>query len=82
MVCLGHAALAAPTPTFEKDVRPILKAHCFQCHGESGKLKGDLDVRLTRLMLKGGENGPAIVPGKPTESPLFTKVRDGGMAKG
>src|SRR4051812_18486024 len=81
-ILLGSPALAAPTPTFEKDIRPILKAHCFQCHGESGKLKGDLDVRLTRLMLKGGENGPAIVAGKPTESLLFTKVRDGEMPKG
>src|SRR3954470_2326897 len=81
-VLLGSPALSAPSPSFERDVRPILKAHCFQCHGESGKLKGDLDVRLTRLLLKGGEDGPAVVPGKPANSPLFTKVRDGEMPKG
>src|SRR3954469_6213087 len=73
---------ADSTPRFESDVRPVLKAHCFQCHGESGKLKGGLDVRLNRLLLKGGENGPAIVPGKPADSLLFQKVRDGEMPKG
>ena len=36
-------AVAALRPTFEKDIRPILKAHCFECHGEGEKLKGGLD---------------------------------------
>src|SRR5436305_13525862 len=40
---------------FESHVRPILKTHCFHCHGESadGKLKAKLDVRLRRLLAKG-----------------------------
>ena len=50
--------------TFEEDVRPILKAHCFHCHGEDGSTKGRLDVRLRRLLLKGGQHGPAIAPGQ------------------
>ncbi len=73
--------LAAAPVWFEKDIRPILKAHCFQCHGEDGKEKGDLDVRLRRLLLEGGEHGPAIVAGKPGNSLLFQKVRDGKMPK-
>ncbi len=68
--------------TYEKDIRPILKANCFQCHGEGEKLKGDLDVRLRHLIAKGGENGPAIVEGKPEKSLLFTQLRDGEMPKG
>ena len=44
--------LTAAPVLFEKDIRPILKAHCFQCHGEDGREKGDLDVRLTRLLLE------------------------------
>ena len=32
--------------SFEKQVRPLLKAHCFECHGEGAKLKGDLDLRI------------------------------------
>ena len=47
------SVLAAPPLTFEKDIRPILKAHCFDCHGEGEKLKGGLDLRLRRLMLQG-----------------------------
>src|SRR5437763_7145918 len=72
---------AAPSPTFEKDIRPILKAHCFDCHGEGEKLKGGLDLRLRRLMLKGGDEGPVIVPGKPDQSPLFKLIDSGKMPK-
>lgn len=32
--------------TFEADVRPILKAHCFQCHEEDSRKEGNLDARL------------------------------------
>src|SRR5438445_652962 len=73
-------AAAAP-PTFEKDIRPILKAHCFDCHGEGEKLKGGLDLRLQRLMLKGGDEGPVIVPRKPDKSLLLKLVQSGEMPK-
>ena len=72
---------AATSPTFEKDIRPILKAHCFECHGEGEKLKGGLDLRLRRLMLKGGDDGPVIVAGKPDKSLLFKLVHSGEMPK-
>ena len=68
--------------TFEKQVRPILKAHCFQCHGEEEEHRGKLDTRLQRFLLKGGESGPAVVPGVPEESRMFRYVRDGKMPKG
>src|ERR1043166_8905399 len=74
-------SFAAPPPTFEKDIRPILKAHCFDCHGEGEKLNGGLDLRLQRLMLKGGDDGPVIVPGKPERSRLFKLVHNGEMPK-
>ena len=72
---------AAPPPTFEKDIRPILKAHCFDCHGEGETLKGGLDLRLRRLMLKGGDDGAVLVPGKPGKSLLFKMVHTGEMPK-
>jgi len=67
---------------FEKDVRPILKAHCFHCHGEQGEREGGLDLRLVRLLREGGKSGPAIVPGKPGESLLFEMVQSGEMPEG
>lgn len=65
--------------SYERDVRPILKAQCFHCHGEAGEIEGSLDVRLRRLLVKGGDSGPAVVPGKPEESPLFERVAAGEM---
>ncbi len=73
----------APEPIpFETHVRPILKAHCWQCHGEEDELKGDFDARLARFLLKGGESGPAIVPGKHAESLLYQRVASGEMPPG
>ncbi|MBI3854049.1 MAG: PSD1 domain-containing protein [Verrucomicrobia bacterium] len=76
----ANVVAAAPL-VFEKDIRPILKAHCFDCHGEGEKLNGGLDLRLQRLMLKGGDEGPVIVPGKPDRSLLFKLVHSGEMPK-
>ena len=77
------AAAAGPsTPRFETDVRPIFKAHCWQCHGEVDELKGKLDTRLVRFLLKGGESGPAIVPGMHEASLLYVRVDSGEMPPG
>ncbi|MEX0679161.1 MAG: PSD1 and planctomycete cytochrome C domain-containing protein [Pirellulales bacterium] len=65
--------------TYEQHVRPILKANCFRCHGGEGETKGDLDLRLRRLIAAGGESGPAIVPGNRQESLLYQRVRAGEM---
>jgi mono/diheme cytochrome c family protein len=73
------AAASSPELTFERDVRPILKAHCFHCHGEEEEHSGGLDVRLRRFLEKGGESGAAIVPGKPDESLLLTRIRSHEM---
>lgn len=75
------AGFATAAPVFEKDVRPILKAHCFHCHGEDGEKKADLDVRLARFLVKGGKSGPALVAGKPAESHLLEVLKSGEMPK-
>jgi mono/diheme cytochrome c family protein len=83
--CSAAKADEPATPgavTFESSIRPILKAHCFQCHGEQGKKEGNLDLRLRRLILAGGDSGPAIVPGTSAESYLLQRVRDGEMPPG
>jgi len=65
--------------TFENDIRPIFKAYCFHCHGEEKELSGELDLRLQRLIVKGGESGETIVAGKHAESLLFQYVESGEM---
>jgi hypothetical protein len=75
-----NVGIAAPASfTFENDVQPILKAHCFHCHGELVEHQGELDLRLARLILTGGASGPAIVKGQPDQSLLLEYLRDGTM---
>ncbi len=73
---------AAALPSFESSVRPLFKVYCLECHGEGEKLRGSLDLRLRRLVVEGGDSGPAVVPGKPSESLLYQRVRDGEMPPG
>src|SRR4051812_27151233 len=79
----GAAPVVPPAqpaaPAFNADVRPIFKANCTECHGESDKPKGGLDLRLKRFALKGGKSGAAIVEGKPAESLLLERVTSGEM---
>ncbi len=81
LLATSLSALAADAleVTFEKHVRPILKAHCFQCHGEADKVEAKLDVRLKRLLEKGGETGPAVVAGQPDQSLLLRRIESGEM---
>lgn len=68
--------------TFEKDVRPIVKAHCTHCHGEEEKPEGGVDLRLRRFMeltLEGG--GQVVVPGQPEKSELVRLIKSGEMPK-
>ncbi len=68
--------------TFERDVRPILKAMCFHCHGEQPEVSGQLDLRLVRLMQAGGESGAAIAVGDAAQSLLWHKVEADEMPPG
>jgi hypothetical protein len=80
----GSSAQEAPpspfTPEqidfFEKHVRPVLADRCYKCHSTGAeKLKAALFVDSREGLLKGGETGPALVPGKPDESRLIRAVR-------
>ena len=76
---IGRAEDVSAPLRFETHVRSILKKHCFQCHGEEEQPEGGLDLRLVRLMRKGGESGAAVVSGDPEDSLLFQRLRDGEM---
>ena len=64
---------------FEKKIRPVLVRHCHECHSaeaaRSGKLKGRLQLDTREGIRAGGDSGPAVVPGKPTESLLLDALR-------
>src|SRR5262245_23736396 len=78
----AQSAKPADSPDFEGEVRPILKAHCFECHGDGKKPKGGLDVRLRRFLVEGGDSGPAVTPGKAHDSLLLERVRKQEMPPG
>lgn len=78
-ICVGgRAQCAEPTAEqlkfFETSVRPLLVEHCQKCHGEK-KQWGALRLDSHEALLKGGDNGPAIVAGKPEESRLIRAIR-------
>jgi mono/diheme cytochrome c family protein len=78
----GRAAVAADETLskkkaeqlFTQQVRPLLKKRCLGCHGEGDDLEGDLDMRSREGLLRGGENGPSLLPGKPEQSAIFRAV--------
>jgi mono/diheme cytochrome c family protein len=84
------ALLVAPVPAAEpaadlaRQAGAVLKARCLPCHGDDAKkLSGGLDLRTRESALAGGDSGePAVVPGEPEKSPLYTAVtrRDPGFA--
>ena len=63
---------------FQKQVKAILTAHCWKCHGLEAR-KADLDLRSVALMLKGGSSGPAVIKGGAKESLLYRRILDGSM---
>ncbi len=61
---------------FEQRIRPILVESCYKCHSaNSEKVKGGLLLDTREGMLKGGDTGPAIVPGDVEKSLLIKAVR-------
>ena len=61
---------------FEKKIRPLLADNCYKCHShQSEKIKGGLLLDTREGLLKGGDSGPAVIPGKPDDSLLIKAVR-------
>jgi len=78
IVLAASTNLSAATPDelrfFETEIRPILAERCQKCHGEQ-KQRGQLRLDSLAAMLRGGESGPAVVPGKPDESLLVGAIQ-------
>ncbi len=64
---------AADKIDYLRDVKPILKTHCFRCHGPL-KTESGLRLDTKRLAIKGGDNGPALVPGNALASNLLQRI--------
>ncbi len=72
----AQAPLKADLEFFESKIRPILADNCYKCHSsQAAKLKGGLSLEYHESMLRGGDSGPAIVPGNPDKSLLIKAVR-------
>jgi hypothetical protein len=81
LVGLGADNAKAVDPTtegiafFEKSVRPLFVKHCYKCHSSSkGEDKGGLVLDSQAGWMDGGDSGPAIIPGKITESILIEAI--------
>ncbi len=79
VLCFQWESLGAEaqdgTEYFEQKIRPILVDHCYKCHSsEAKKAKGGLQLDTRDNLLKGGETGPAILPGEPEKSLLIKAV--------
>jgi mono/diheme cytochrome c family protein len=61
---------------FENRIRPVLAEHCYQCHSAgAAKIGGSLIMDTKEDFLKGGIDGPVVVPGDPDASLLIQAVR-------
>jgi hypothetical protein len=73
-VAASSATSAAQLEFFEKKIRPVLAAECYECHAGEKK-KGGLQLDSRDGLLTGGDTGPAIVPGDPEKSLLITSIK-------
>src|SRR6266496_6132515 len=72
----AHDAASAGAEFFEQKIRPIFVENCYKCHSKDAeKVKGGFLLDTREGLLKGGDTGPAIVPGDPEKSLLIKAVR-------
>jgi cytochrome c553 len=67
---------------FEKNIRPVFVEKCISCHSKAdNKTRGSLALDTRAGLLKGGDTGPAIIPGKPEQSLLLRALKHTGDLK-
>ncbi len=66
---------------FEKKIRPVLIEQCYDCHSAAAKeVKGGLCVDTRDGLRRGGDAGPALVPGNAADSLLIAALQHDGLA--
>lgn len=71
-------ATGKETVSFANDIAPVLDKNCSNCHGRGDRPSGRLNLLTFAGLLRGGESGPPIVPGKPADSLLVQKLKGTG----
>jgi hypothetical protein len=79
-------AVVAPsgkeTISFAKDIAPVLAANCNGCHVDAQRARGNLNMTNFTAMLRGGDGGPPVQPGKSADSLLVKRIKgEGGDAR-
>src|SRR3954468_20274138 len=73
LLALPQLAAGEQKVDFARDVQPILKSACYQCHG-ADKQKAKLRLDAKTIALHGGKSGKAIVPGRVEQSEIFKRI--------
>ena len=90
LLCSQLSASAQPADAkglalFETKIRPVLVKECYSCHSaeavKNKKLRGGLLLDTREATRKGGDGGPAVVPGDPKKSLLLTALRHEGTVE-
>jgi hypothetical protein len=76
VVIAAASCLGGDETFWSRKVQPLFDVHCVKCHGPLEQKSG-LELDTAEAALKGGEDGPVIVPGKPEESALFQNLAPG-----
>lgn len=72
LLTIGSVSAEEGNQLFEMRIAPLLTAKCVACH-HAGQAKGEFDLTTREGLLRGGEGGAGVVPGKPEESPIFLR---------
>ena len=75
MGLLSSVVASGADEFFSSKIEPILKERCYECHSHAKKMKGGLTLDSKSGWEQGGDNGAALLPGKPDESLLIKMVR-------
>ncbi len=86
LICCGSGIVPAAEQDaesiefFERKIRPVLVSRCYECHSaDADVIQGGLRVDDAQAMLRGGDSGAAVSPGRPATSLLLTALRYDGM---
>jgi hypothetical protein len=80
LLLAGGGARAAGRVDYLRDVKPLLSARCYACHGALQQKSG-LRADTAKSLRAGGNSGPVVIPGRATESPVIERVTAAGSRR-